>query len=313
MSSGKFQEFAENLHLKTIGENAYGFIGEFPIVMRDRSKPLSHSKVVTVTFTLENADSELKKEINRKLPKRCYASFRANYLIVEMTGPYNSIAERYSEMSKAVQDTLSSRSVSPMQSCPICQKSGGNSIVAYDKGYHIAHDHCVRNLIDKVHDKVEDNKENGNYMLGFIGGLAGGVIACIPNLLTIWFFERVFYILYALIPLAIYKGYSIMKGKLSKVVTVYTIAMSIILAVGMDFVIFIGVRLSQGYKPEHMTLLLRNPVVLMEILRTNMYSLVFIAVGIYIAWKRINRTSDTIIKTSGMVKETMRPYENFPL
>lgn len=311
MSAVKFKELAESLQLKLVDGNGYGFIGDFPVVVRERKKPpLSRTKGMTLTFTLEETDKALKKDLNRAFSRKCYASIASNYLNIEVVGSYRSLAETYEELSQIVPEVFAQHNVLPMQTCPICQKEGCGSVVAYGKGYHSVHDYCVRSAVDTIKERAEDNQANGGYILGSLGGLAGGILACVPSFLTIWFMERAYSLLYILIPLGIYGGYKLMKGKLSKFVTGYTVVLSVILAVGLDIAVTAVGMISAGYPMELLPYLFRAPGMFESLFENILTSLLFVAIGIYYTWRRITHTSDTDLANAELLKETMIPFED---
>lgn len=61
---------------------------------------------------------------------------------------------------------------------------------------------------------MAQNQESGSYLTGLLGAIIGGLLATIPAVAVIWFTETAYSLLYFLIPLGVYHGYRLARGKM---------------------------------------------------------------------------------------------------
>lgn len=290
---------------KLTQKEAYGFIGNFPV------RVTFAKNLVQVIFQIDPADSRrLKKPLARALKDAGFGAqqiLEQNYYAISISTKRADIAERYATLERTLLTAFQENQIFPMDNCPICGRSGCESATQHGAGYRMAHRDCLVTAQESAREKAEENQFSGNYALGFLGGLLGGIVGCIPNILTIWFTERIYAVLYALIPLGIYYGYKLFKGRLNRVTLIYTIVLSVVLAIVTDLTVVAIGLLAEGYELAVMGMLIGDPEFWSAMSSDILLSLVFVALGIGFSWTRITRTAHSDAEGMAASLETVQP------
>lgn len=165
----------------------------------------------------------------------------------------------------------------------------------------------------KTHEKAEENQENGSYATGFVGALLGMLVGVALNVAAILLTDRIYAVLFAVVPLAAMFGYKLFKGKMSKGSIGIVIVLSLVAVMLIPFFELVyyfvhdyGMALGRAlsYAAEAMT----DADVLSEISGTLLQLLLFMALGILIAWKYMSGSvNSNQVSGSEAQMATLRP------
>lgn len=298
-----FQSFASHVGFKVVGTEAYGFMGQHP------AYAFRNSNLVTIHLSFETCkDKAFQQSVKQALKGTVKHVLGNEILVLNFSGSLSQVLEKYEKVANELTPIFQNFRIVPPHNCAICKNSGCDSLAKQDTEYLPVHSSCIRKQMEETQEQAQDNKANGSYVTGIIGGLLGGIVACIPNLLTIWFLERISIYLYALIPLGIYCGYKLLKGRLSKGVIGYVVVLSVILAVGLDFAALALSLISEGFPLALIPAALQDSDFKEIMIVESIKSLVFVVVGIVITWSQIKKTSDDYISDVQCVIDSMVPY-----
>ena len=124
--------------------------------------------------------------------------------------------------------------------------------------------------------------------------------------------EKIYALLFALIPLCIYYGYKLLKGKMNKVVIVLTVILSVLSVYMIEMLLLAYYIVAEGFLISEAIQIvwasLLEPSVWTAMTMDALTSFLFVALGIWIAWGRISRTAGTEVKTMDQVMATVTPY-----
>ncbi len=162
-------------------------------------------------------------------------------------------------------------------------------------------------------EKVEENENNGSYLTGLLGALLGALVGVGVNLLTMVFLERIFALLFALVPVAAMYGYKLFKGKTNKASLIIVIVLSLIavpvmelltgaIALVQEYQIPFGMALSTAWE------LFREPEVLKQMLPEMLKLLLFMVLGFFISFSYLRGSLNST--QAGKVRlqlESLRP------
>ena len=147
-------------------------------------------------------------------------------------GKPESYADDLAAGLNAAVEALWANGLAPADACAVSGAPEPDSLGLTTVGDHLAFQPLnaatVRAIADKNRERVEDNQNNGNYGLGIIGALLGMLLGLIPNLLTIVFAQRIYGLLFALVPIASMLGYKLFRGRMSKGSIVIVILLSLL-------------------------------------------------------------------------------------
>ncbi len=165
--------------------------------------------------------------------------------------------------------------------CFICGNEATVNILNEDKLPH--HEECVKNEIQVHNQKVElEGGDVNKVPVSILFAILGAVVGLIPTFISVFFFNSMFAILYALIPLASMFGYKFGKGIQNKTMPIAIIISSIIATVLFELgsALYISSIIDMSFEEYLST----------EFLPQIGMSLLFCALGILIVFKNISNT-----------------------
>lgn len=210
---------------------------------------------------------------------------------------------------------LEEKGLQPMTVCPLCHQGDCDVLIGLNQGCVPAHEHCLTETLEESRIRAEAGKKSGSYLAGCIGALLGGMVGCIPSILTVLWMERIYALLFALIPLAAFYGYKLLGGRLSAAARWVIIAVSLIMVYVMEFVFVVAGVMTEYEIGFGDAMFLTSLVIqqlgwgefLVELTKSAGISFVFIALGIWIVWQQISRTPMDAVRGLERVRQTMQP------
>lgn len=300
MNVQQFQDFMVGKGFKVTGELACGVEEKYPVSISLRNRMLLEVRFSVPT----NNWKTYRKELTRAL-KGVGASTLCdkNNLIVNINTNNVTFAERYQDAIHKTIEILRENNVAPITQCAVCAQENCDTLMFHNGLYRPLHDRCCEQLVEKVTHSVEKNDLKGNYFLGFIGAFLGAIVGAIPTILSIMFAEKIYAMLFALIPMAIYFGYKLFRGKLNTAALIITIVLSIasvyfieIILLVIAFVTEYGVSVTDSIQISMFALTDAETWALMT--EDSISSFLFIILGIWISWSYISRTNKTLDRKS---------------
>ena len=165
----------------------------------------------------------------------------------------------------------------------------------------------LRSKMEKIRESVEENRENGSYATGVVGAVLGMLVGLIPNLLTILLSQRIYGILFALVPIASMFGYKLLKGKMSKASVVIVVVLSLLGAFLIP-VIEITVALIQEYGISLADALgytidgLIHADLMKAVAGDLAQLLLFMAIGIVFAWRYMSSQVNSSVSAGAQMQ-----------
>lgn len=305
-------DFAQSKGMKLNGSTAFTAENQFPVTLMLNGKS---APTVTASFsTDENVFKQISKELKTALKGLGTASAPQQKCInVVFKVTPETIDNQYRQVVGAVMDVFRNNQVRPATKCVVCGKDNCDLMIL-SGSYRPVHNACLEEGIQAAKEKAEENMTHGNYFTGILGGIVGGLIACIPSILTIWFAQKIYSILYALIPLGIYYGYKLCKGKLNKIAIVFNIILSVICTFVIEFIVLyisLATYLEVALPLDLFFQVAFTPDVISGLLPDILPALIFIALGIWISWSQISKTAHSEAQALEAVKMGAIPNPAF--
>ncbi len=276
------------------GPAFYGSVEGYPIMIQVPGK--EHVQAVTAAFTVQPAPSGVQRRAAAKALKEQAGlnQMQGKTVILTWQERKGHRLEEIGNLLHTAALTLNSYRVeAPEDRCPICRQPACDCYVRYDGRYEPAHQCCLHQLEAETRHLASANQ--GSYILGVVGGLVGGLAGMIPTVLSICLLERIWSLLYALIPLGVYYGYKLCGGKMNKAALATSIVISI-----LDVYVLQLVLLAIGLMTEYQCTMMESLQLIWQVMgdgafwasvtKESMVSFLFLALGIWIAWNQISRT-----------------------
>lgn len=307
MTQAEFQSMMAARGCRVLGNGAFGVYRGYPY-----SAQITPAKraLVKLDFKVEGkADKALVKRLKGEVPKYCTPAAqngRDSTLFINVQERDDDLERRILACLDAAVDAMQEAGLRPAETCPLCG-SGGCDATGYAGGYVNVHRACVENQTQLTARRVEDNRLNGSYFTGILGALLGGLVGAIPAVLMREYGSYLVAVLYALVPLGANYGYRLFKGKRTKAAFFITIVFSV-----LDmFLMRIGAY--AVYAVMHYGSYLSGVSDVVEAYFQSYGAaqigpdLLFLALGLWIAWGSIRRTGAHEVQEAVMVAQTLLP------
>ena len=301
-----FQTFAEQKGFLPSGKMAFGIVEQYPVSLEYTNGNGKRSVMILQFMLKAPLDKAQQKELRGQLAKAAALYVNQGTIRFQITAKDSDVDDQFESVKNTALAFFKQNGLTPISQCPICHGENCDTAAFYAGGYRAVHSQCLHTAMEQVSDAAARNQQNGSYLLGLIGGLLGGIVGIIPSVLTILFMERIYSILYALIPLCIYWGYKLLKGKLNKAAIAMTIVLSIVFLFVLEYVVLVfGVYQEYDiFSPAQCFQLFIEPEIFAEIIKGMGTSFLFLILGILISWGQITKTPQTTVMNMQSVLQT---------
>lgn len=309
MTQEEFIRLAQQRGYKAMANGAFGAHAGYPFSAVFQPQ-LGGS--ITVTFQVEGkVPGALLRSVRKALPKGCtLMNPQAGRLVLSCTGKKGDLSENFTASMDAVTAHLREAGLTARETCAICGSAGCDASALVGGAYQRVHRSCVEHRTAGQMAAAEQSMASGNYLTGFLGAILGGLVGSIPAVLCLNFLNYYVAILYALIPLAANYGYRLFKGKANKAGFVFTLLSSILNLFTVEFLsIYIQLALYRhslptiGYAFEEFMWYVEQG----SFAGSAIMDVVFLALGLWMAWNQIKRTGKHVISDSQAVLASMMP------
>lgn len=281
------------------------------------------SYFVYVAIRIETASKELRKALqaavrangNRKAGvSRVVPNFVHGTLSF---GKAENAVNDFSVYLEALTEALRANGVMPANTCALTGAANPDSLCLIPRsdcyGYQPVCAAAIRESDQEVQARAADNEDRGSYLTGLIGAVLGMLVGIGVNLLSMVFLERIFSLLFALVPVAAMFGYKLFRGKTNKAAMVIVIVLSVIAVPLMEFLTgAIGVANSYNMPftdaMKAVGEIFFAPEMLKETGPEMLKMLLFMALGVLIGWSYLrSQLNSTQLRSSKLQLESMRP------
>ncbi len=187
----------------------------------------------------------------------------------------------------------------------LCPPKNGRSA-----GYRAVHQRCVASAQGEAEEKALRNE--GSYLLGLLGALCGAVVGALPTVLTIWLLDTIYAIICALIPLCVFYGYKLFKGKMNAFSIAVTIVFSVVGAFAIQSALdILDSMLHYGATLQESVLYLATYLPVDAEYQAYFFSgfgqvLLFVGIGVFACSGIFRNTNKGAVKTFAGMRATLR-------
>ena len=319
MDKAEFRQMCQSHGLRMVSDTrAVGEERGYLITLQWTGKKNVSLSLPTGEGDAKQHGQELKARLKETFGKNASVSWsnQINSLTVYFNA--KNVPDLYCQGIRVALDLVKGLGVAIPDRCAVCGGSGCDVAVPRSGVYTPAHRACLEKAVSGAQDKADSNARHGSYLLGTVGAFLGTLVGILPSALTIILAERIYVILFALIPVCAYMGCRLLRGRMNYFALVVTVVFSVLGVYLLNF----GVTLYSladafelGIK-DALTLfpyMLIDPEVWEEISRGEDFikCLLFAAAGIFLAWGMISRTAKSDVKDAKGVLESAIPYSRF--
>lgn len=310
------EQALERMGFQSIGAHHYGKWNGYPCSVHQNA-PYCY---LDVAVRLEKKDKTIEKALRRTLKERCPKKLHGcvnhgNYLTFVLSVEKKTPAdEQLRIILDEIAHALEEADVVPADTCAVCGKDHPDSLCMMST-YQPVHAACVLSMGDSARKNTEENAIKERYLTGTIGALFGVLVGLVPSLLSILLFDRIYTVLFVIVPLLAVLGYRKFHGKRSGVSILIVIILSLagvvmleFLAVAISFKQELGLSLMQAlrYTLGYLFSVMGIGVLLQE----NLAELLFMAIGIFISWPFLVQTNHRKKEHADMISSTICPLGN---
>lgn len=293
----KIEVIAEKLGLAMEHGVPTGSVQGFPYVMNMVSID-TFVKAPMMIFTFEKGLTKEDIKAIRKVSGMTMIrvesiALKSNSLFVLVKQGLKSSEKHIQFLEKLVQ-VFKERGLHPLNHCPFCGKEETDSFRMI-KGVPVKlHDECAKKFYLEVATQVErEERSNENMGKSLVYAVLGAIIGTIPTLITIFAFQYMIALLYALIPLASFYGYKYGNAARKSWVPAFVSIISLIIVVGMNLGLYYTIAVAESVTFSEALMVDEFKRALLSDLGT---SVLFLGIGIAIAWKKMYSQTTQAIK-----------------
>lgn len=221
-------------------------------------------------------------------------------------------SQQFEAYMRAIDSAPRLNGIAPADSCAVCGGSSPESLCFYGDNYQPVHNACIRSSLENSRQQLERNRENGSYLTGFIGALLGMLVGSVASILSIILAEKIYALLFALVPIASAWGYRKFNGKMDKFSVIIVVLLSFVSIFFMNYmttVVFLvdeyGVSAGEAMWLSSDLLFTGEGLALVITSSGSMF--LFMVLGLFIAWSFIVKTNAGSAKQLDAMGSTLRP------
>jgi hypothetical protein len=227
-------------------ERGVGILFGYPVEAEFSKKERHKGSEIVLVFTTDQGGLKI-KELRKILREKPELKGKVDALAAEAGELGNVLGNKFQIKIKAIDSTelenLYNLTVkileeglrglmtfTPPVTCKICRGLESDTLANIENALTYVHKSCLEQQKKEAEEAFEEKSMNPKTIEGVVGGVIGGALGAVPALIALVAFSYFVGILYALIPLGIYYGWKLLKGKLTKMTTVFTIIYTIVMS-----------------------------------------------------------------------------------
>lgn len=297
MKKADFVACAEQRGLQVVNDIAYGVVENYPL-QAQLIQQANLQIVVSLEEGSEGLDKasakEIAKEIRSESAVKPSVSINKGRLVAIVSNPWGKgkkVEEGLDDLLAVIPAALRRHAITPQKTCPICHRADCELLAAHGGYYQPIHQSCLDGITQEASQKMAQNQEKGSHLTGLVGALLGGIVGSIPAVAVVIFTSTAYSLLYFLIPLGVYHGYRLARGKMDGLVLPLTCLLSIFFGVMTDVANLAFEMVDNDIPLKYLGAMLSNGEIQRVMIGDMLYSLLFVALGLYVTWQQISRTA----------------------
>ena len=294
-------------HMRPVNGNLMGVVEECPVMLGPWGK-----KGIRIAFGLEQPVwKEKSAAIKEAFAGVGSAAWNNGVLIVSVRVPDG--AQAYTAAVVPAVRALKKSGAFTGDMCAVCHGSGCDMAAPIHGAARPVHSRCLEGAVTAASRRAGENDIKGSYLTGLIGGILGMIVGTIPSFLVIILIQRVYALLFALIPLFAYYGYKMLGGRMNRAALLVSVVMAIVGVYFLEFALLAyaladDFGLSAAAVIRTLPIYLEDPEVWLDITKGAVMEFLFAGIGLVMVWGQISRTSASDVADARALRELAIPY-----
>lgn len=196
-------------------------------------------------------------------------------------------SEKHDRYFEKLTNTFKALNLSPLHHCPICGKED-TDVTRIIQGCIVkVHSNCVQDFKKNFSVQIEKLEQSRDHLgKSLIYAFLGALIGAIPTLISIFAFQYMFAVLYALIPLASFYGYK-RGGAVRKNFVPFAVTLiSVMIVFLMDYMLYVLIAAAENVTfSEAMNI----PDFSSSFMKDLLMSMAFLFIGVAISWRQMKK------------------------
>lgn len=315
MDKAEFRQLCQSHGLKMVSDvRAVGDERGYLITLQWAGKKNISLNLPTGDGDAKQHAKELKARLKETFGKNATVNWSDQTKILTVFLSDKNIPDVYCQGIRVTLDAVKNLGVARPDKCCVCGGSGCDAAIPRGGVYAPVHRACLEKAVSGAQDKADSNARHGSYLLGTVGAFLGALVGVLPSALTILLAERIYVILFMLIPLCSYMGYRLCRGRMNYFALVVAVIFSVLGVYLLNFGVTLysladAFKLGLGDAIALFPYMLIDPDVWTEVSKSEDFikCLLFVAAGIFLAWGMISRTARTDVKDAKGVLDSAIP------
>ncbi len=289
-----------------------GVIDRYPLSVQLVGKPALISSIIVKIHLAQSLKKNYRKEIKNLMKHKGAVSYVGRTLQMVVRTSHMQYPYEFSQTVISLVNYLTTNNIQESLQCPICGQFDPDGLAYYNGVYQKVHLSCIENLLDKREADVAQNEKNGNFLTGLIGALLGGLVGILPSVITVMAANHIYAILFVLIPLCIYYGYRLFRGKMNNAAIVLTIVLSVVFLFLMEYLVLV-LTIHQDYGMWLFADCFKvffDPEFFGEMIKTMGMSALFLVIGIVYSWSQISQNNKKTSTSVQFTRSTIKPIQD---
>lgn len=306
----EFKEAMESMGLTAEEGRAYGSQNGWPFWV----DAVAGGSACVRFFFGENVSADVRRALKEKCKEIKGLGMQVSGTVLTLTvdTAKQPLAQGVEAALQIAAETLSGPGVpKPPETCLLCKQGGCDVYAMVGDKYAPAHRACVEAACAAAQAEAQHNEAKGSYLTGALGALLGALVGAVPNVFSMWFGDRIYLLLYMLVPICSYYGYKLFRGRLNKaapvIVAVFSLVQVYIVEMLLAYLILLdeGMRLSLPMVVQ----LYHRYMTLGDMMSSMGMPLLFTLGGIFLSWGIISRNNQTARLDAERSMESMQPIQ----
>lgn len=318
-----FEEIMQEFGCHTLGRTAFGAFAGLPFDVELEGKSEGKQDYL-IRFVLEGRVRPVRDALKKKgIPYIRWQVEADSDTSAMLVGIYRPPSDFYVksglyEILRAVQAAVAEAGLKTPETCPLCGLSGCDSYAFLNDAYRQTHAACLQSRLQLPPGDSEPVKKVKGYVVtGILGALAGAIVGGLPNFAFVLNQGKIYWALYAFIPILSTLVYRLCRGKASRLISGLSVLLSSLLVTfALEQVFYwLAYSASKGYYVSFATSISSYfaTTTFTQAVGDMMFCLIALLVGFFASTVILRRYArggtkvDRIVRGATFVRDSARP------